>query len=304
MGSANRFIRLVLIPLLVLGYGAFLVIDFMRFQDASPEPIYRAKLAAIDELNGQAGGLILGGSNAYYGLSARTLSERDGYLWYNFTMLSEGYSQASYQHAIEDAFASEAARMGVKRIVYSSINLLHRSTIARYRENTDDEFLTGAAQPSLELKPSLPLYKFRQAAARNADDDDPERRLYVVSDKFGDVDFEKSRCKTRNGPSAAHLEDADLALDFYDSTANFLGRLFPHAEIFMIVPSEFLTEPAAYQAWAEQLKARWAARGARAYKLVVQPPIPGSELLCTMSHHPNALGRIWRTADLIAQMDD
>lgn len=301
MANVNRFIRLIAIPALLVAYAAYLVVDYQRPENADREPVYKAKLAGLAAAGDSVEGLILGGSNAFYGLSARMLSERDGYQWYNFTVLSEGYGQASHQHAIEAAFNSEAARLRIRTVVYSSIMLLHRSTIAQFRNNTDESILTGETGPVLELKPVKALYRFGRAAFRDRDADS-ERVPGLLPDRFGDLDFETARCVTNNGPSITRLEDADIALDYYDSVAGFLHRLFPNAEIFMVVPSEFLTEPGLYASWGETLKARWAARGARPYNLIVQPSTPGPSFLCRMSHHPNALGRVWRTEDLIGQM--
>src|SRR5262245_44683227 len=79
MVSANRFITIGAIPLVTVAYAVSLCIDHNRnafITDIKHHIQDIQNSASVD-------GLVFGGSNAYYSLSAESLSYYTGMKWYN-----------------------------------------------------------------------------------------------------------------------------------------------------------------------------------------------------------------------------
>jgi hypothetical protein len=62
--------------------------------------------------------LVIGGSNAMYGLSAEILSDQLGISFLNLTLISEGHNEKNYYYFLQNTL-SEVERDNVKTIVYS-----------------------------------------------------------------------------------------------------------------------------------------------------------------------------------------
>src|SRR5262245_37603241 len=84
MVSANRFIQIGAIPFVILAYAVFLWID--RNQNRNPEVKFH--MQNIKNIGGVEG-LVFGGSNAIYGVSAESLSYFTSVKWYNASVFDE-----------------------------------------------------------------------------------------------------------------------------------------------------------------------------------------------------------------------
>src|SRR5262249_31318004 len=125
MVSANRFINLVAIPLVTVAYAVFLCIDHNRNLN-----IADIKHVIQDiQSSGSVDGLVFGGSNAYYSLSAESLSYYTGMKWYN---VSIDYEAVTGTRVMQD-LSAHIDRTKVKYVVYSSILPYTPGGLARYK---------------------------------------------------------------------------------------------------------------------------------------------------------------------------
>src|SRR5438128_12227895 len=106
MVSANRFINLGVIPLLLVAYAVFLCIDHYRNVLIAD---IKHHIEGIQNV-GSVDAVVFGASNGYYSLSADTLSNYTGTKWHNASMDSELVSGTT---VIED-LSSQRGRMRVK----------------------------------------------------------------------------------------------------------------------------------------------------------------------------------------------
>jgi hypothetical protein len=86
MVSVNRFIGTAVIPLIIVAYGVFLLIDHDHYNPV--DPASRDHIPNIQKI-GSIEGLLFGGSNAVYSLSAEFLSHYMGIKWYNASVIGE-----------------------------------------------------------------------------------------------------------------------------------------------------------------------------------------------------------------------
>lgn len=298
--SGNRFIQWIAIPAVFLAYAGYLAVDRDDVFKRNRQEIYAAKLERLTHEERKVTGLILGGSNAYFSLSAKMLSEADGENWYNFALLNEAYSEANYRRAIEGVFAGDDDRLAVKRVIYSSLLPLRAASISDFVNERNDLDLRGGSLSIVQLRPQMPLYLF--ARTRLAGGTDASTEFESMPDRWGDLDFATEHCKAEVLRHESRREDPVAVLGFFDETSRYLKAEFPNAEIFVVVPSDYISDATAYAAWSAALEALRAQRDTQPYTLIFQPPIPDSKDLCSLTHHTNAIGREWRTRDLIARM--
>ncbi len=102
MVSANRFIRTAVIPLIIVAYGVFLLIDHDHYS-----PVIDAGRDHIQNIQkiGSIEGLLFGGSNVVYSLSAEFLSHHMGIKWYNASVMNELRTIERHKNFIQDLSA-------------------------------------------------------------------------------------------------------------------------------------------------------------------------------------------------------
>src|SRR5262249_6887616 len=117
MVSANRFVYIGAIPLVAVAYAIFVWMDHNH--NVRDSTIIKHDIQDIQNSGSSVEGLMFGGSNAHYSLSAESLSYYTGGRWYNASIESEMYSVSRYKKFIQDLSAS-MDRTKVKYVVYSS----------------------------------------------------------------------------------------------------------------------------------------------------------------------------------------
>ncbi len=113
MVSANRLTNIGAIPLVALAYVVFLCIDHNRNVNTTDIKHHVQDIQSGSSVEG----FVFGGSNAFYSLSAESLSYYTGMKWYNAAMDSEGVTGA---RIIQD-LSTLIDRTKVQYVVYSSI---------------------------------------------------------------------------------------------------------------------------------------------------------------------------------------
>ena len=134
MVSVNRSIRIGAIPVVIVAYAIFLWIDHNRNDHTAD---MKHHIQGIQH-SGSIDGLVFGGSNAYYRLSAESLSYHTGLRWYNASMIQEMQSISRYENFIQD-LSARIDRTKVKYLVYSSV--LPIGYLAKYKLDTNIKVL-------------------------------------------------------------------------------------------------------------------------------------------------------------------
>src|SRR5438067_9587879 len=101
MASANRLIYIGAIALVAVAYAVFLWIDHNHNDDYVHIADIKYHIQDIQN-GGSVDGLIFGGSNAYYSLSAESVSYYTGVKWYNASIVHEMQSIKRHKSFIQD----------------------------------------------------------------------------------------------------------------------------------------------------------------------------------------------------------
>ncbi len=301
MASANRLINIGLIPLVAMAYALFLCIDHNRNVNTAD-----IKHHIQDIQNGRSvDGLVFGGSNAFYSLSAESLSYYTGMKWYNAAMDSEGVTGA---RIIQD-LSTLIDRTKVQYVVYSSILPYTDGKFTSYRL---DQKVNGEG-----IKPNRSLFTYM----KNGSDIAHLRNSTIRNARsgFGDIVFNKIECdfttNNRLFTTNKHLhliherEEIDTTVGSLVDKAIYFASNFPNASILIVLPSGYYGEPISDDLMfdqALQTKFYSALSGRHSQnsmvKIIVQSPYASITQVCDSPWHANEDGRAWRTENLIELM--
>ena len=281
MVSANRFIRTAVIPLIIVAYGVFLLIDHDQY---NPVDARRDHIQNIQKI-GSIEGLLFGGSNVVYSLSAEFLSHYMGIKWYNASVIDELRTIERHKNFIQD-LSARIDRAKVRYVVYSSYAPYWTGRIARFESST------------IRIKPKISILGY----IRHQPVPDVTQR-----NRFGDIVFENANCDFTAEYSTYHRrENVDISAKFLADHAIFFASLFPNASIFIVLPSEYYGALSFNDSIFEQtLRTKFYSGLNERYndmKIIFQPPYTSVKQVCDLQNHANEGGRLWRTRNLIELM--
>ena len=297
MVNANRFINTVVIPVVIVAYGIFLWVDHDA-NDFGAAEIHWQNIKNI----GRVDGLLFGGSNAVYGLSAESLNYFTGLKWYNLSVTNELGSTERHKNFIKD-FSARIDRTKVRYIVYSSLLPYETGMIDAFKSDNSEKYIND-----LEIKPKISVFQYiRHGGWREKI---PQRRnIYgdLVFDERVNCDFSEKNHAARK-PEVVR-EDIDIAADFLVEMTTFFRSVFPNALIQIVLPSEYygglsfddsLFEQSLRTKFYELLPEKyWTSN---TVKIIFQPPFPSITQVCDKQVHANEDGRLWRTQNLVESM--
>lgn len=298
MDNVNRYLWRIGLPILALIYLCFLVFEHSDLQDENRSNI-AAKHQANSSTKDVVDGVILGGSNAAFSLSANMLNDKNRHSWLNLSLLNEGFTDENYWTFIEQTL-SENQRFSVKEVVYSSITPLRTNFLRERNESSAD--LYGAVPlgvlPSRSIAGYLKALTFKNGG-------------YPLPTSLGDFDFSKFECNINDGAIKFERNLNEQEVDVWvQAQLTKLTSIFPKSVIYFVVPSEFygkaLDERKAYQS-DEMLRnsvEEFNKNTGNKIVFIRQKFFPSKDLICDDIHHANQLGRIWRTNELAKRLGD
>jgi len=299
MVSANRFINMSAIPLVLVAYVIFICIDYSR-HTRYEDPDVKVHLQNVKNSRG-IDALVFGGSNAAYSLSAEYLNYNTGLSWYNASLNGELGTINRYKIFVRELSAL-IDRTKVRYVVYSSMFPYVIGQIDRAKRANGE-----GIKPSDNVLHFIMRYilgHLGQASHRStyslADNASETRR-----DSFGDIVFENVKCAfTFN--RAHQREDEDASADFLVDEAIFFASVFPNASILIVLPSEYYGVASFDDSIFEQnLRTKFYGRLRPKYhfermiQIIFQPPYSSVTQVCNDPRHADEDGRAWRTENLI-----
>jgi hypothetical protein len=280
------------IPLIFISYLSFLFWSY-NYEQHRPDGSakHKAKLINLATVDG----LILGGSNSLFGLSATMMSDILDEQWYNLSLMSEGYSDEKYWRFIK-ASAPEEIREKVKSIVYSSASGSYLG---------GNRIKIRAAYSLSQLKDYLIPRKPIAGYLKTYFFGDENLSLTALSN-LGDKEFSPTECsreKLNIMVNSRNIDETELNT-WVLSQLKVITGLFPNSVIFFVIPSETYSNNDEERSEKNRAIIRESILTFIADKdpivtLVTQPSYPSIEMLCYDGLHASTSGRIWRTNNLL-----
>ena len=294
MGNVNRLTFWVLIPLLIFSYASFRIIEWQYFDDGGRNKIaehHSINLSNFNDINC----LILGGSNASFGLSAEQMSRDDKLNCYNLSLLNEGFSDKSY-FAFVDRMPIN--RKKISYIFYSTAYTLadDKALSQRIKNNNDNIGVAGDSRfKLLGVSFVSRLSNILEGKSFTA-----SYHQYPNPKERGDFDFESyENC------DAARIKDNWTLTTKRDELKNWIKanlllikNLFQNAEVYLVLPSVLAKnfDLVEFADLSNHLKAEAANQS---FTYIEQSMFSNIAFLCDGALHANAIGRKLRTSELL-----
>lgn len=298
MANVSKFFRNYFILLVLLLYVLFSMWEYDSRSDEGREKNVNI-LKHIGAREENIDSVIVGGSNALFSLSARQLSLLTEAPWINFSLVNEGYSDENYTNFLLDAL-DEKTRSGVSRVVYSSITPFRKGRPKKRESNSLD--VSGGR--FFNFVPNRSLASFIKSWLTSGEENVNE---YNIDARFGDFEFGDFECRSNGVASvntAFQRESMVPIAEWAEKRIKTLLWLFPKAEIYMVLPSEFYgakflpSEAAKFANKLREVADRLGDESDRRIVVVEQPPFNSYHYVCDKAHHANESGREWRTENL------
>lgn len=282
-------------------YGVYLLFDYsVRGGDESAALADRKQLL-MEGVASDRTGLILGGSNALYSLSAEILSQGSGIRWYNLALPQEGYGWGNYVAWLRHY--PNSGRDSVEVVVYSSIDFFVKGRAGAGRGAKANV----RGESDLGYRPTLSL---GSRVLRLIRDFDPQKSALAVSPTTGDLAEASYHCGGALRTMPLQLEDVDVSVSMLREREKNIKEIFPKARVVFVTPSYFpggaggeSMLPEVIALWADRVKNSWVGDfPPRGVSLAVQPPYPGRGMICDAIHHASIEGRDWRSKDLLREI--
>ena len=290
----DKFYFPALVTMIFLSYCLFVVFEHFQFNDHGVSRIIETRADGMKYSQDKVEGIVIGGSNAMWGISAKQLSNQTGIKFYNLSMHSNGVNYNNYFEYLKKSFQTKDAKE-VKYIFWSTIHAIHEPPW-----NDFDRDIAGRLRLS-KMIPNKSLLGYAYAKLINQ-----KQVLFEVTKEYGDFDFKNFEC-TLSDPEVLNTSDINRAqsggynmvnplilkpqLEIYK---NFLTDSFPNAQIIFIIPATL--HEVKYD--SNRLKSLNAIMKGLNLKFHFQKPMTDISNFCESDHHPNEIGRQKRTNDL------
>ena len=292
MGNVNRAIFWVIIPSVLIFYIVFRVVEWQNYDDGGRQLIaeqHAINLSGRDDIDC----LILGGSNAFFSLSAEQISNQSNLTCYNLSLLNEGYSDAAYFDFIRNL---PIERAQIKSIIYSSVYpLLNKSFLERLERNQKQTSISGESTFQFTGR-SLASYlkNFEQGKSLF------QSVGYPMPTPSGDFNFDEY-----DGCQPDKIRDENILVTIDEDFKQWLGEnlltvssLFPNANISFVLPSTLRSQVSEddFAKFSDTLELVVVGNSEN---FIAQSSFSDVSVLCDGTHHANAVGREIRTSELL-----
>jgi hypothetical protein len=304
MVSAKKNYYLLIITILFIIYIAFLIYDNM--QNPKNKQIEQKKQYELISSH-SIEAFIFGGSNSVNSISARQLSYLTGLRFHNASMPLELENEINYNNFIIN-IASLTDTKNTRIVIYSSV--------LPFNNKRMDKYLNKNSNTSFKFIPSYSLIGYSKNYLNNLLENNNKKinsnnKDEMINNAYGDSTNKSENCfynLKNNKFNPASLEDST---NFLVNKAYFLSNLFLDSKIYIILPSLYFdalntTNSYAYElkySFEKKLRLNYAQISSQV-NLIIQPQFPIISHICNDPHHATALGRTWRTNDLLKSIAD
>lgn len=271
-------------------YFSFLYFDFYFSDDNGKGDIierHKTNLQSLQDHKTQITGLILGGSNAVFGLSAEQLSENlEHHYFYNLALLNQGYSSKNYLLFLKE-MASIIDLDSVQIILFSDLYIYLKEPQG-IKNN-----LSIAGKASFSFFPNVSLVSYIGNILNKT-----EKKYFLNKKLFGDFNFKKFNC---NGISHGGNERGDIFSLIKQSIyyQNKINEIFPKAKIYFVAPTLYRKNVNVYDDYLSELQTGYEKNN---LNLIIQTHKSDLDIFCDYESHPNFEGRKIRTAEILERI--
>ena len=251
-------------------------------------------LSALSDINC----LILGGSNSVFSLSAKQMSESSDLNCYNLSLLNEGFSDEAYFDFI---VSIPFNKTDITNIFYST-NIPYegkKNLSARLLRNDNKTDISGDRDFQL-LGRSIASYFQRWLQNKDVF----QSKQYPNPTSTGDFNFSEYECDSTNFRSRGASLDVNAKLgDWMNGNISSIRNIFPNAQMYFVLPSTLRENVSERDLSIFSNMVRQEIVDKSVF-FIEQSPFNNRSVLCDSVNHTNAIGREFRTSELLKIIKD
>lgn len=296
MANVNKIIKFFIIFVIIL-YTYYVYYDNERNKSWGDRKTFELHLKNMKRDGKTYTGIIVGGSNSFWGLSAKLLTEKTDLKYYNLSILHEGRNSFIHEKFMNKASEDYFDKTKIQQVIYSSIVPFHQSLFKSYNGKGISTSVWG--QHNVGAKPFTSYYQYIKE--RHYYKQKTPDWYHMVYDN-GDLNFANQPCPFEQYIYYYDMAEASSVAKFLNQKANFLSNEFPNAKVAVLIPSEYIYMNRYPRDWANAIVKDFEKNAKPNQRIIVQAQIPSTTLMCEGLHHPNDKGRTWRTEQLIKSL--
>ena len=267
---------------MVTFYGIYLIVDSRIFYSENHQKYlissYKKNIFLSER---PIKGIILGGSNGTFGLSAEMLSSSLNKKYLNLSISGEAYNESNFLEYIT-ALIETKKLSDLETIIYTS-NKIYEPSIIYANKN-----LYGR-HSNIFLPSKSMLERLFQSLNKNFNN-----IYWPEVNEYGDILSYSNLCKPRVSFIKAEL-NTKLLINYYEVRFRNIRELLPANKIYLLIPP-VLTDSEVDKFFLDDLSSKMDEFNVQ---LIVEPAIKKQRLFCDTAYHLTNLGRTIRTDNLI-----
>ena len=289
----DKLFNLKNLVFLALAYLLLLIFDYYYFDDHGLQNRIDQSKERFETFDSNVQGLIFGGSNAMWGISAKKLSKETNIGFYNFSIHSNGFNYLNYFEYINSAL-SKQQKENTRYIIWSNIHPLDSPPYDDFSRQITGRLNSISKGLNLSLaqhiKNTFLSSSHKFIHDKNSGDFAEESFTCPVSDiSILDTNLRDS------------IVDMTINLQFheefkieFDAYRDFYAQNFPNAKVFFVIHAAYSQIKI-----EKNILNRFILLSEEAnYNLFISSPLQDLKYICDASHHPSILGREVRSAEL------
>lgn len=232
-------------------------------------------------------GLVLGGSNAFFGISASQITKKSNHLFINLSLYHEGGNAENYLNCVANT-AKQLDHKKIKWIIYSTIDFYSRKIEQReVGINGEKRAIENYLIPNISLFSTL-LRKFDMSF------DEP---ITYIND-FGDKEFRHpENWEFVDSFTSPNRRDLLRHITWLNLTYR---KLFPNAKLIFLIPPILTHDLSTFETYTNSIH-----RDLKKFSIptLIQHFSGYDTSLWVDNRHLNEYGRLWRTSDLLDSLN-
>ncbi len=233
-------------------------------------------------------GLVLGGSNALFGISSSQLTEKSNHVFINLSLYVEGGNAKNYLDYVANT-TERLDRKKIKWIIYSTIDFYASKIEPReVGINGEKRAIVNYLIPNISLFSSL-LRKFDMTVG--------EPVIYI--DQYGDKEFGQPEKWgfLRDSLNTPNRRDLLRQIKWLNLTYR---KLFPNAKLIFLSPPILTHNLSPFQKYTNSIH-----RDLKKFSIptLIQHCSRYDTSMWVDNRHVNEYGRLWRTSDLLDSLN-
>jgi len=241
---------------------------------------HKQAIASISNRGETLKGIILGGSNAVSGISARQLSnDSSGKLFYNYSLSGSKNKINIYLDSLRE-ISSLIDSEAIKVVVFSDIMFfLDKNSLESHK-------------PKLKIFPSVPLLQYMRYKLI------PPDPPFIRDIVYGDIDSEGSYSEVCKAPERFSMipNNPENIKQRHLKIKNVIQEIFPNSRVYFMVPA--ITDDSSNQIlkYLDQIKAIYKESN---LELILIKPRSEKDIFCYSGYYLNQKGRTLITNEII-----